>query len=191
LYKEVPERGKVHSGHGLARNADAKRASRSQKATHGQGVGRRGATQRFSDYFESIEKVEAAREIFGEKTDEVLHNLYVQFTWIGGYMWVNGADGRLMISSNYLNHGDKVDIYLDLIHELVHVKQFMDRRELFDVHYSYTARPTEVEACRAAVQEARRLGLSDERICEYLKTEWMSTEDLKQLAKTLNVNCQN
>jgi len=37
--------------------------------------------------------------------------------------------------------------------------------------------------------EARRLGLSDERICRYLKTEWMSDEDLKKLTKTLNVKC--
>jgi hypothetical protein len=108
---------------------------------------------------------------------------------VGGYMFVNDMDGRLMISSNYLNNGNKVDIYLDLIHELVHVKQYMDGKELFDVHYSYTNRPTEVEAYRVAVQEARRLGLSDERICQYLKTEWMSDEDLRKLAKALNVNC--
>jgi hypothetical protein len=148
-----------------------------------------GSTHRFTDYFKGMEKVTAVRDIFGQNTDEVLRNLHVQFTWIGGYMWVNSADGRLMISSDYLKHGNRVDIYLDLIHELVHVKQLMDGKELFDVHYSYTARPTEVEAYRVAVGEARRLGLSDERICEYLKTEWMSAEDLKKLAKTLNVNC--
>jgi hypothetical protein len=136
-----------------------------------------------------MEKVQAVRDIFGEKTEEVLRNLKVDFTWVGGYMFVNDMDGRLMISSNYLNNGNKVDIYLDLIHELVHVKQYMDGKELFDVHYSYTNRPTEVEAYRVAVQEARRLGLSDERICQYLKTEWMSDEDLRKLAKALNVNC--
>jgi hypothetical protein len=137
-----------------------------------------------------MEKVEAVREIFGERTDEILRNLDVQFTWIGGYMWVNGSDGRLMISSNYLKHGSRVDIYLDLIHELVHVKQLIEGKELFDVQYSYAERPTEVEAYRVAVQEARRLGLSEERICEYLRTEWMSDEDLKRLAKALNVNCE-
>jgi hypothetical protein len=48
-------------------------------------------------------------------------------------------------------------------------------------------RPTEVEAYRYTVKEARRLGLSDERILQYLKTEWMSTEDLKRLAKAVDV----
>ena len=149
------------------------------------------STHRFTDYFTGMERVEAVREIFGERTDDVLRNLKVDLTWAGGYMWVNGADGRLMISSKYLNQGDRVDIYLDLIHELVHVKQFMEGKELFDSHYSYAARPTEVEAYRVAVREARRMGLSDERICEYLKTEWMSDEELRQLAKTLNVDCKH
>jgi len=149
------------------------------------------STHRFTDYFTGMEKVQAVREIFGEATDRVLHNLKIDFTWIGGYMSVNSANGHLMISSKYLNDGDRVDIYLDLIHELVHVKQLMEGKELFDFHYSYATRPTEVEAYRAAVQEARRLGLNDERICNYLKTEWMSDADLRQLAKTVNVNCKH
>jgi hypothetical protein len=65
----------------------------------------------------------------------------------------------------------------------------MEGKELFDIHYSYTVRPTEVEAYRHAVEEARNIGLSDERICLYLKTEWMSDEDLKRLAKALNIKC--
>ena len=149
------------------------------------------STHRFIDYFKGMETVGAVREIFGESTDEVLRDLKVDLTWVGGYMWVNGTNGRLMVSSKYLNQGARVDIYLDLIHELVHVKQFMEGKELFDSHYSYIARPTEVEAYRVAVQEARRIGLSDDRICEYLKTEWMSDEDLTRLAKTLNVNCKH
>lgn len=147
------------------------------------------STYAFTDYFKGMEKVEAVRRIFGDKTEEVLRNLKVEFTWIGGYMWVNGKDGHLMISSSYLNEGSKIDIYLDLIHELVHVRQFLQGRELFDEHYSYIDRPTEVEAYRRAVKEARRIGLSDERICQYLKTEWMSMQDLKRLAAILKVNC--
>jgi hypothetical protein len=65
----------------------------------------------------------------------------------------------------------------------------MEGKELFDMHYGYSERPTEIEAYHVAVEEARRLGLSDERICNYLKTEWMSDESLKRLAKTLNVAC--
>jgi hypothetical protein len=148
-----------------------------------------GSTRRFNDYFKGMEKVQAVRDTFGERTEEVLNDLKVEFTWVGGYMWVNNIDGHLMVSAKYLNDGDRLDVYLDLIHELVHIKQFMEGKELFDFHYSYTERPTELEAYGAAVKEARRLGLSDERICLYLKTEWMSGKDLRQLAKALNVNC--
>ncbi len=65
----------------------------------------------------------------------------------------------------------------------------MDGRELFDGNYDYVDRPTEIEAYRYTVKEARRLGFSDERILDYLKTEWMSDEDLKKLANHLEIDC--
>jgi hypothetical protein len=117
----------------------------------------------------------------------VLRNLKIEFSGRGGYMGVSDLDGHLMISAYYLNNGDIIDLYLDVIHELVHVRQFMEGKELFDNRYDYIDRPTEIEAYHHAVKEARRLGLSDEKICEYLKTEWMGDEELKRLAKTLNV----
>jgi hypothetical protein len=147
------------------------------------------STHNFADYFKGMEKVDAVRRIFGDDIEDVLRSLKVEFTWLGGYMWVNGRNGHLMISSQYLNSGDKIDIYLDLIHELVHVRQLLQGRELFDEHYSYTTITTEIEAYRHAVEEARRIGLSDKRICEYLRTEWMSEQDFKQLAKAVHVNC--
>lgn len=149
----------------------------------------RGPAHPFSEYFIGFDKVEAVKRLFGEKTEKVLRNLQVQLMWAGGYMGVNALNGHLMVNSKYLNKGDRIDVYLDIIHELVHVKQFMEGKELFDSHYSYTERPTEVEAYDYAVQEARRLGLKDQRICQYLKTEWMSDAAFKRLAKTLGVNC--
>jgi len=149
----------------------------------------RTSTKSFTDYFKGFERVEAVRRIFGEKTEEVLRNLKVEFSWVGGYMGVSDVDGHLMVNPRYLNKGDKVDIYLDVIHELVHVRQFMEGKELFDSRYGYSNRPTEIEAYKHAVKEARRMGLSEERICEYLKTEWMSNSELKRLAKVLDIAC--
>lgn len=141
----------------------------------------------FAEYFKDFEKVDAVKGIFGEKTAEVLSHLKVELSWIFGYMYVDGSDGHLVISKGYLNTGNKTDIYLDLIHELCHVKQFLDGRELFDPRYDYVDRPTEIEAYRYAVQEARRLGLSEDRICLYLRTEWMGEGDFRRLAKSVNV----
>jgi hypothetical protein len=142
----------------------------------------------FDDYFKDFEKVAAVRGIFGEKTDDVLHNLKVEFMGFG-YMGVDNSDGHLLVNARYLKTGDRIDVYLDVIHELCHVKQFLDGRELFDGRYDYVDRPTEVEAYRYTVQEARRLGLSNERIIAYLKTEWMSNEDLVKLARHVGVEC--
>src|SRR5208337_5079206 len=105
-----------------------------------------------------------------------------------GYMGVDDNDGHLMVNKSYLNSGDKTDIYLDVVHELCHVKQHLDGKELFNPIYDYVDRPTEVEAYRYTVKEAKRLGLSNERILRYLQTEWMSDEDLKRLVKNIGID---
>ena len=145
------------------------------------------STKKFTDYFKDFEKVAAVKGIFGEKTEEVLSNLKVEFMWFG-YMGVDNTDGHLMVNERYLNSGNKTDIYLDIVHELCHVKQWMEGRELFDPNYDYVDRPTEVEAYRYTVQEAKRLGLSKNQILLYLKTEWMNEQDLKRLVKNIDVD---
>ncbi len=141
----------------------------------------------FLDYFKGFDKVEAVKGIFGEKTTEVLSHLRVEFSWLSGYMFVDGGDGHLVISKAYLKNGNRTDIYLDLIHELCHVKQFMEGKELFDPKYEYVDRPTEIEAYRYAVQEARRIGMPEDKISCYLRTEWMSDNDFRRLAKSVEV----
>ena len=126
--------------------------------------------------------------MFGKRTEEVLRNLRVEFlgaAW--AYMAVSDLDGHLIISVDYLNTGDFTNIYLDIIHELTHVKQFMEGKELFDNQFNYVDRPTEIEAYRNSVEEARNLKMSDQQILKYLKTEWMSEEDHSKLAQVLNV----
>jgi len=143
----------------------------------------------FTDYFRDFEKNHAVRGIFGDKTEAVLRNLKVDFIWFG-YMGVNDADGHLMVNKRYLSTGSKVDIYLDVVHELCHVKQHMEGRELFDPRYDYVDRPTEIEAYRYAVQEAKRIGLSAAEIRLYLKVEWMNSEVLDRLIRNMGVDLE-
>lgn len=149
------------------------------------------ATYPFKKYFKGFEKVEAVNRIFGKKTDSVLENLRVEFNSRRGYMGVSDIDGHLIVSAEYFKKGDIIDIYLDIIHELTHVKQFMDGKKLFDNQHKYVERPTEIEAYRNAVEEARRLGLTDDKICDYLQPEWITDEDLLLLATALNVKCKS
>jgi hypothetical protein len=74
-----------------------------------------------------------------------------------------------------------------VIHELVHIRQFMEGKELFDRRYSYVDRPTEIEAYTAAVNEARRIGLKKEEILDYLKVEWITEEEFQRLLVAVGV----
>lgn len=144
---------------------------------------------RFVDYFKGFEKLPAVQEIFGNETDKVLADLKVEFSGGRfGYMGTSDEDGHLIVSANYLREGDSRSIYLDVIHELVHVRQFREGRQLFDESYEYADRPTELEAYRHAVKEARRLGMSDDEIFEYLKVTWLDDEEVERLARNIGVN---
>jgi hypothetical protein len=145
-------------------------------------------TYPFLDYFKGFEDVLAVQATFGEKTKEVLQDLRVEFfSSRFGYMGVNDEDGHLMVSAHYLRNGSHRDLYLDVIHELVHVRQFREGKKLFEEGYEYVDLPTEIEAYGHAIREARRLGMADEEILEYLKTEWMSEEELHRLARNVGI----
>jgi len=63
----------------------------------------------FLEYFKGFDRVPAVQGIFGEKTTEVLSHLTVELSWINGYMYVDGADGHLVISKGYLSKGNETD----------------------------------------------------------------------------------
>ncbi len=147
------------------------------------------ATHLFTEYFKGFEKVEAVREIFGDDTEKVLSKLRVEFfSSKFGYMGVSDEDGHLVVGAHYIKNGDSVSKYLDVVHELVHVRQFRQGQALFDESYEYYERPTELEAYRHSVKEARRIGLSDDEIFEYLKVRWLSDDEVRKLANNLNVS---
>lgn len=150
----------------------------------------RAQTYRFIDYFKGFDQVEVVRKILSDETEAVLNELRIEFVSRMGYMGVSDIDGHIVISADYLRHGDLKHIYLDIIHELVHVKQFREGKKLFDRRYGYTERATEIEAYQYTVEEARNIGMNDEEIFLYLKTEWMSRESHRRLAKTLNVGIE-
>lgn len=144
---------------------------------------------RFADYFKGFEKVPAVREIFGDETDTVLSSLQVEFFGSRfGYMGVSDEDGHLLVSANYLKEGKMQELYLDVIHELVHVRQFREGKELFDESVEYVDRPTELEAYKHTVKEARMLGMTDDEVLEYLKVTWLTEEEVQSLAKNIGVN---
>ena len=141
------------------------------------------------DHFKGFGNVPAVQEIFGDATEKVLSELKVEFfSARTGYMGVSDEDGHLIVSANYLKEGDLRSIYLDIIHELVHIMQFREGKRLFDESHDYVDRPTELEAYRHAVKEARRLGMSDDEIFEYLKVMWLNDDEVQRLARNIGID---
>lgn len=142
----------------------------------------------FTDHFRGFDKLEAVRKIFGPRTPQVLRGLKVEFfTSRWGYMGVSDEDGHLLVSTHYLRTGKLRDIYLDVIHELVHVKQFRDGRKLFPRGFEYPDSPTEIEAYKHCIAEGRRLGMTDAEVLEYLKVFWMEEKDVRKLARNVGL----
>ena len=140
-------------------------------------------THRFTDIFLGFDKLDAVKKVFGDTTFEELNTLKVEVFPQDGFMGVSDEDGHIFASQTYLNTGEEWSVYLDVVHELVHVKQFKDGKELFDRRYNYVDRPTEIEAYRVGASEARRIGLTDKEIFAYLEVPWISKEEHIRLAK--------
>lgn len=143
----------------------------------------------FKNYFKHFEKVEAVKRVFGEKIHEVLSNLEIEFTKSTIYMRVDN-DGRLLINPHYFEKANFTDLYLDVIHELVHVNQVLTGQE-FQEELPYVEKPTEIEAYQITVNEARALGLDEKTILEYLNSDLVSPDELRQLALTVGIDLEN
>jgi hypothetical protein len=141
----------------------------------------------FKEVFGGFEKVPAVRSIFGRSTDRVLTELEVEVEDGRGYMRINDKRGSIMVNAKYLKAGEEVHLYLDVVHELVHIRQHMEGKELWDKRYAYVDRPTELEAYRLALEEARRLGLKEEKIVDYLKVEWVTDDEFSRFLRTLGL----
>jgi len=122
-----------------------------------------------------------------EEIDDVFSNTKVVIDTSSHYMHVKNEDATIVIGKDHLEKSEKKILYLDIVHELVHVKQQRQGLDLYDESYPYVDRPTEVEAYKIAVDEARRLGMSDDEIFDYLHVEWITTEEHKRLASKVGV----
>ncbi|OGP86074.1 MAG: hypothetical protein A2V87_11090 [Deltaproteobacteria bacterium RBG_16_58_17] len=102
-------------------------------------------------------------------------------------MFVDNDDGSITIGLTHLREASDEFLYLDIIHELCHVKQHLQGRNLYDRSKAYVDRETEIEAYQVTVQEARRIGLKDEAIANYLRVSWITPEEHKRLVRRLDV----
>jgi len=136
------------------------------------------ALQPFTDYFQGFEKVGAVRKVFGDETGAVLRRLRVGFMSNKQmYMGIRDHDGNIAVGTYHLRHSTTRTLYLDIVHELFHIGQWMKDKEWFTAEHEkfmgngalYYVSPLEVPAYAHTVREAERLGMSRDEIVEYLK----------------------
>ena len=144
---------------------------------------------RISDVFPDIRNIAVLSEIFDgdQEIDDVLANTKVILTDKRRYMAVDNRDASIYIALKHLTTSASEILYLDIIHELVHVKQQRKGFDLYDKSKSYVDRQTEIDAYEVTVREARRIGFDDAQILNYLWVEWITPEEHQRLARRLKV----
>ena len=142
----------------------------------------------FTRFFRGFENVPTLQRVFGKQVARAIRSVKVEFFSARfGYMGTSDVDGHLLISSRHLHDSDFRTVYLDLVHELCHVRQFRAGKPLFYPKLSYVDAPSEIEAYRHTVAEGRRIGMTDRQLFDYLKVEWISTAELRRLARRCGV----
>jgi len=152
--------------------------------------------QPFRDYFKGFENVGAVRKVFGEKTASVLEKMKVSFISNRRmYMGIRDNDGNISIGTYHLKNSDNKVLYLDIVHELFHVKQYMKDKKYFHKEHMkfmgnralYYVSPIEVPAYLHTVEEAKRIGMSYEEISEYLVMGPVSQKIFRKFLREMNL----
>ena len=94
----------------------------------------------------------------------------------------------VVIGESHLRESPPLILFLDIYHELCHVLQRERGLELWDRRYSYVERPTEVEAYKFVIDEARLLHVPDPVLRDYLKVEWIDDKEFLKLLETMGVS---
>ncbi len=100
---------------------------------------------------------------------------------------VSPDEDCIVVGESHLRTSEPIVLFMDIFHELCHIQQRDRGEELFDRPESYVRRPTELEAYRFVVEEARRLKANDEFLRDYLRVEWISEEDHLELLRAMGV----
>jgi hypothetical protein len=144
--------------------------------------------QTLTAVFTGLDKDPNFRVLFNDGLREkVLAETKVNLIPEDSYAYIDDERGWINLGLGYLKTGEERILYLDILHELTHIRQWHEGKELWDRRYNYVDRPTEVEAYQVAVDVARKLMMTDREIADYLRVEWTSREEHERLCRHLGV----
>jgi hypothetical protein len=108
-----------------------------------------------------------------------------------GFRMVETRDDVIVVARGHLANSPSMDVYLDIIHEFLHILQRKQGRALWrGDKVPYVDRPTEVEAYSFSVAEARRLGIPDSYLREYLQVTWVTKPESLRLLRNVGVSAR-
>jgi hypothetical protein len=153
---------------------------------------RRGAAvgeYKLSGVFAGLESSSALLKIFESKSQmaKIMGHLKLRIEKGDSGLWLDKNTGSICIGSKHLASAKNDFLYLDVIHVLVHVRQFLEGKELYDQAFEYVDRPTELEAYRTTVAEARRVGMDEDEILKYLRMDAVDDSELGKLMEKIGV----
>ena len=147
---------------------------------------------KLTDVFGGLESSSSLLKVFGSVSQmtKILRHLKLRVEPNDSGLWFDRDTGAVCIGLKHLG-GAKADfLYLDVIHVLVHVCQFLEGRDLYDQAFEYVERPTELEAYRYTVAEARSVGLDDREILRYLRMDAADDSELGKLMDKIGVKAR-
>jgi len=103
-----------------------------------------------------------------------------------GYLYVDVMIPAIVLIEGYYRKANPVDLYLDLAHELTHLRQLAEGKNLWDHSIHYVDRPTEIEGYAVAVEEGLRLGMTETEIIRHLSNPWLSEAETARLRKNID-----
>jgi hypothetical protein len=144
---------------------------------------------KLTDVFTGLESSPSLLKVFGSKTQmaKILKHLKLRVEHHDSGLWLDRDTGTICIGAKHLTSAKNDFLYLDVIHVLVHVRQFLEGKELYDQAFEYVDRPTELEAYRATVAEARRVGMDESEILRYLRMDAVDDSELGKLMEKIGV----
>jgi len=154
----------------------------------GTGVGE----YRLVEVFKGLEDSDTLQKVFGsrEEMTKILGHLKLRVETKDTGLWLDRDTGTVCVGHRHLTSAKADFIYLDVIHVLVHVRQFLEGKELYDQAFEYVERPTELEAYRSTVAEARRVGMNENEILKYLRMDAADDSELGKLMEKIGVKAR-
>ncbi len=115
----------------------------------------------------------------------LLDNALVRIKTHKGYCFVDVQIPAIVLSDDYYARANPLDLYLDLAHELTHLRQLEEGRNLWEHSIPYVDRPTEIEGYAVAVEEGLRLGMTEAQIIRHLSNPWLNDDEVARLRENI------